>query len=103
MKPRAVVDTNSGNDSPGSTLACPAYPSISCSAPRCLITQSEVPGSEFSGTAAAPRRAAAAADGRGAAAGGGAHHAAAGRYGAGRGRRGQAEEGPPAGLSVHAR
>ena len=50
MKPRAVVETNSGNDSPVSTLAWPAYPSISCSAPRCRTTHSEVPGSEFSGT-----------------------------------------------------
>ena len=99
MKPRAVVDTNSGNDSPVSTLALPAYPSISCSAPRWRITHSEVPGSAFSGTGLRHGRAVAAA-GRGS---GGAHDAAAGRHGPGHAGRGQAEERPAARLCVHLR
>ena len=43
-------ETNSGNDSPDSTLARPAYPSISCSAPRLLTGQSAAPGSRASVT-----------------------------------------------------
>jgi hypothetical protein len=57
---REVVDTNSGSGSPASTLAWPAYPSISCAVPRWRITQSEVPGSEFSGTGLRHARAVAA-------------------------------------------
>ncbi len=61
MKPRAVVDTNSGSGSPWATLAWPAYPSISCSAPRRRITHDDVPGSLFSGTGLRHGRAVAAA------------------------------------------
>src|ERR1700749_4887200 len=49
-KPVEVVETNSGNDSPVSTLAVPVFPSISCSAPRLCSCQCASPGSEFSGT-----------------------------------------------------
>src|SRR5579872_3062796 len=48
--PLEVVETNSGNDSPVSTLEVPVYPSISCSAPRLCSCQCGSPGSEFSGT-----------------------------------------------------
>ncbi len=97
MKPRAVVDTNSGNDSPVSTLALPAYPSISCSAPRWRITHSEVPGSAFSGTGLRHGRAVAAA-GRGAAERAMPLQADTAPGHAG---RGQAQERPTARLRVH--
>src|SRR5215469_7187081 len=45
---RAVVDANSVIGSPGSTLACPAYPSIAFGAPKCLIGQFGSPSCEFS-------------------------------------------------------
>src|SRR5215472_8802560 len=47
-KPDDVVETNSGNDSPDSTLALPVYPSMACSLPRWRISQCGSPGSEFS-------------------------------------------------------
>ncbi len=47
-KPDAVVDTNSGNDCPVSTLAAPAYPMIAFAAPRWRISQRGSPGREFS-------------------------------------------------------
>ncbi len=49
--PGAVVETNSGNDCPVSTLAAPAYPMIALAAPRWRISQCGSPGSEFSATA----------------------------------------------------
>jgi len=49
--PDEVVETNNGNDSPVSTLAAPAYPSIACGDPRWRISQSGSPTSEFSETA----------------------------------------------------
>src|SRR5215469_9173999 len=48
VKPEDCVETNSGNDSPGSTLALPAYPSMACSLPRWRAAQCGSPGSEFS-------------------------------------------------------
>ena len=45
-----MVETNNGNDCPVSTLAAPVYPMIALAAPRCLISQSGSPGSEFSAT-----------------------------------------------------
>src|SRR5947207_7646695 len=45
---RAVVDAYRVTASPGSTLACPAYPIIASGAPKCLIRQSGSPASEFS-------------------------------------------------------
>src|SRR5215472_16697417 len=45
---RAVVDAYSVIGSPGSTLACPAYPSIALGVPRCLIGQFGSPACEFS-------------------------------------------------------
>src|ERR1035438_10031588 len=53
--PGDVVETNSGNDSPVVTLAWPAYPSMSCCAPRCVIGQPGSPGRAFSSTGAARR------------------------------------------------
>ncbi len=52
--PGEVVDTNSGNDCPVSTLARPAYPLIASAAPRWRISQRGSPGSEFSATARRP-------------------------------------------------
>ena len=43
-----MVDAYSVIGSPGSTLACPAYPSIASGAPKCLIGQSGSPACEFS-------------------------------------------------------
>src|SRR5215471_4749040 len=40
--------------SPGSTLACPAYPIIALGPPRCLMSQWGSPGSEFSLTGGRP-------------------------------------------------
>src|SRR5215469_5956978 len=48
-KPRDLAETNSGNGSPVSTLDLPAYPSMSCSPPRCRSAQCGSPGFEFSG------------------------------------------------------
>ena len=45
---RAVVDAYSVIASPGSTLACPAYPMIASGGPMCLMAQCGSPGSEFS-------------------------------------------------------
>jgi hypothetical protein len=45
---RVVVETYSRNSSPGRTLTRSAKPSISSAAPRLLIFQSLLPGSEFS-------------------------------------------------------
>src|SRR5215469_11153290 len=45
---RAVVDAYSVIGSPGSTLACPVYPSIASGAPKCLIGQFGSPSRELS-------------------------------------------------------
>ncbi len=53
--PVEVDETNSGNGSPCRTLTLPAYPSISCSAPRWRITQCGSPGRAFSAIGAVGR------------------------------------------------
>ena len=101
-KPLEVVETNSGNDSPVSTLAVPVYPSISCSAPRLRSCQCGSPGSEFSGTGGFHGRGERGQRGRmpgrrGAAEKLGGPGRDPGRHA----RRGQAEEGSPARLPFH--
>ena len=49
-----MVDTNNGDDCPGSTLAAPVYPMIAFAAPRWRISQRGSPGREFSDTTRRP-------------------------------------------------